>query len=90
MKKRQIKHFKSKKIVAANLALLATATGLAYASPAKADVTDSQASDQQTANTQAAQAEQTQAVQSTDTQAAQTAADTTKTADTAIDSKISA
>ena len=90
MKKRQIKHFKSKKIVAANLALLATATGLAYANPAKADVTDSQASDQQTANTQAAQAEQTQAVQSTDTQAKQTAADTTKTVDTATDSKTSA
>lgn len=90
MKKRQIKHFKSKKIVAANLALLATVTGLAYANPAKADVTDSQASDQQTANTQAAHAEQTQAVQSTDTQAKQTAADTTKTADTATDSKTSA
>lgn len=90
MKKRQIKHFKSKKIVVANLALLATTTGLAYANPAKADVTDSQASDQQTANTQAAQAKQTQAVQSTDTQAKQTAADKTKTADTATDRKTSA
>ena len=90
MKKRQIKHFKSKKIVAAILALLATATGLAYANPAKADVTDSQASDQQTANTQAAQAEQKQAVQSTDTQATQTAADTTNTATVATDSKTSA